>query len=155
MMNGAAYPGSQATGNIYDILKVQWQGAQPLTLERANGGMTEFRYDAGGRPIEVLHLPQAGMALRLCWLYDGLGNVMLTQEALGNVTKTTRYRYDGRDQLVAWGASTPVVLPLSDIAPRSQPPAAATAIQAAIDAIVSGAAWTEDVTYGMTLAAIG
>ncbi len=62
-------------------------------MEFGNGSSVNYKYDAGGRIIEISHEVSNDL-LRLQHLYDGAGNLRVRNEILPAASKAESYKYN-------------------------------------------------------------
>lgn len=94
LANGNNYPGDAVAPNDRSIAKIIYTGKQRDQCLFANGASTSYRYDSGGRVIEIAHAGPNVPILSIQYLYDAANNVRVRNDVLETGPRTERFAYD-------------------------------------------------------------
>jgi RHS repeat-associated protein len=122
VQKGDGYPGDPTMPNNLTIADIDYEGLQVKKISRHNGISTEFKYDFGGRTVEIGHSKGADNILTLQFLYDALGNIRQKIEVAEDFRGTESFKYDSLSRLFETKKSNAAsLLDLSSIVPLNTP----------------------------------
>ncbi|MEV7132221.1 RHS repeat-associated core domain-containing protein [Arthrobacter sp. NPDC093128] len=97
---GQGYPGGQGTPDQFIIATIDYSGLRPARISRSNGVTTAYRYDFGGRAIDIEHVSAVGRSLHQQQLYDAAGRVcQRLEEGQVGQGQAKRFTYDSLSRL--------------------------------------------------------
>jgi YD repeat-containing protein len=139
VQKGNSYPGDPATSDNLTIARLEYEGTQLKRISRHNGVSTEYKYDFGGRIVEIAHTKDLNNVLTLQFLYDALGNMRQKIEVSEDYQSMQGFRYDSLSRLFeAKKSATASLLDLSPLSPPSLPlPESLPDLQSQISQLIS------------------
>lgn len=100
LANGAGYPGSAATPDVYTIARFDFAGHQRSGRRNGNGTATGYAHDGAARLIDIDHRAAPGPALKLQYLFDGANNLRSRHEIGSSGDSAEAFAYDSLQRLV-------------------------------------------------------
>lgn len=136
--SGDQYPGNTMSTEEYEVIRIVYEGLRTKKLYRQNGTTTELSYDAGGRPLEMVHKNGETILLHMQFLCDGVGNVINKLEYSELMQSQKYYVYDSLNRLSGASASlnneAEIPIDFSSLMPSKVPiPSIIPDIQSQID----------------------
>lgn len=124
LQKGNTYPGNALTPDGFPIVDMRYEGLRKKGQLRSNGCDTRFRYDFGGRVIQVVHALGNTTLLDCRYLYDALGNMRNKSEGTSGAAQMQFCAFDSLSQLREVKAAAALAVDLSQLEPSMQPIAA-------------------------------
>jgi RHS repeat-associated protein len=86
---------------------MSYDGIGQLSVKRSAGGLeTRMRYDAGGRPIEIVRSIKDGISTTVAFTYDDVGRVVSSTDSSGRIARWTYDAFGNELSVTGSGGKT-------------------------------------------------